>query len=284
MSKSSRHTAGVLYNLNNNRMNVICSVLAILGMMGMVGMVGCSLPEACEYDKGQTLIDGKCQDCPTKDYHFHDYYDEKEDKQKHICEEDSVAHCGANGNDCKKIKGAQGVECTDGKCIINSCEDAYDFITGEEGSKYCRPATVDKCGDDEKNCNDLPGVEKAECYHGECRIISCMADYKSADKDGIQYCMPSTAKACGGDNIESSTDCTQIDEVKAVQCVDGKCKIDSCNDGYEPVNKDETQYCMSVTVDKCGDDEKNCNALPGVQKQNVVMENVLLRSVKMITS
>ena len=245
------------------KMSKIISSGLFLPLLGMMGLIGCSLAEPCDIEHGQFLSSEGCVECPISEgYHY------ETKGEQHICVVDSVERCGMQVADCTGLENVQKAVCVKGQCGIVNCKESYEKATRANKEEYCRSAAVDKCGDDELNCNDINGVKNAKCIGGECLIMECDEAHKLAiNKEGTRYCQGKTAENCG----EKAVDCTSISGVNEAECDEsGECRILNCEDGYDLISN----QCVENEITQCGENKRNCADLvnewyPGEQYKGV---------------
>ena len=145
--------------------------------------------------------------------------DEERDEEWHLCEADTVEHCGPLRENCTSASGWKGGQCTaDKKCVAEKCADTYRLDGG-----VCKLYSM-CCGEYCAHCRDVrsnvtgntwycSGVDKtAECIE-KCPSPMIICDGLCIDPD-------TDKKFCGADekckNYESCKD--------GLSCVQGTCK------------------------------------------------------------
>ena len=108
------------------------------------------------------------------------------------------------------------------------------------------------CGATSEDCRlNICSSEKNEiCLNGNC---DCAPGSKRCEYD-ICVSMKSV-EHCG----DCEVNCLQIDGWKQGECLDGRCVLTACSDGYHAiVNEEDMMRCELDSVEKCGDQQADC--------------------------
>ena len=203
----------------------------------------CSLQEPCDRDELYS-IDGECIKCHDMiGYHINN---------DNRCVKDTDDECGDGRNDCTQIEGVERAMCSEGKCIILSCDEENGFKLKPKSDSNELQCTLsilmdaDNCGLKGYNCMQT-GVKSATCGSETqddktnyfCTLSECEPNYHLEDNPESnenpwmpKVCVRDTNEACGS----AKDNCSLKTGADEVQCIEGVCKIITCNakDGYIP--------------------------------------------------
>ena len=171
--------------------------------------------------------------------------------------------CGENCDDCTTF-GPNKV------CIIYENESFCSDGCPDSASMQCNGVCIDPqtsiayCGSSDCKihyCADsVDGWRDGSCINGKCRVSDCLNGYhfiKEVEGDG--YCELDKPNACGNDLVN----CSEIPNAKKVDCIDGKCIVYACTEGYFLYEGS----CISSDAVQCGDgnifclDHQHCNQM-----------------------
>lgn len=176
-----------------------------------------------------------------------------------ICDGCAVgAHCNVD-TDCLSSACDTGTH----KCVLN-CTPNTDDCDGDT-SVECETnllTSARNCGMCGHQC-ELPHAS-VMCVGGACQIDKCTSPWERCDTDETNGCetnLSTDAKNCGGCGME----CPEVHGT--AQCVQGKCAVDECEDGYGDCDMDASNGCeASVTdVQNCGQCGEKCSAPDGAE-------------------
>lgn len=162
------------------------------------------------------------------------------------CERDTDAACGSRAESC-----AQTEKCREGKCV-DLCDApevlCVSWANGESSYQCANPMdSLEHCGGCGNLCSTevIPHSTGVSCEAGNCRVVSCEADYHIDDN----RCVPDSVSNCGA----TGNSCHKIVEGWSDgTCENGKCKLRKCASGFEKiVSNDGTVSCRRYTNHYC---------------------------------
>jgi hypothetical protein len=168
----------------------------------------------------------------------------------------TVNDCGGCGIRCASGQSSTAV-CYRGRCRLH-CDRGYADCD-REASTGCERNVLgdaDNCGSCGRVCEEHKG-----CRHGVCDPAICQADY--ADCNG------NPGDGCETDQSRDRENCgtcgrTCLGEHALATCIDGECRVASCEASYADCNGDFNDGCevdLTSDADHCGSCESPC-ALP----------------------
>ncbi len=168
---------------------------------------------------------------------------------------DTSSDCGGCGNldsqyDCHALPGVDQVACSEGACIVNSCDPGREDCNDTD-SDGCETelGTVQDCSDCDDTCS-APPQATAGCNGSlgsyQCGIGQCnggWGDCNDAASDGCESSL-ATATDCGGcGNLDPQYDCTALPDVDETACPAGACVVNSCDAGFQNCDRDHGNGC-----------------------------------------
>ncbi len=240
----------------------------------------------CNKDKSEesdvwTCINGVCKNtCPSDTI--------KCRKRCETGDDCSPRYMCVNANEAKFIDGTEYCECL-------TCDDDNDATTGcsgvsvGESVNHCTACNV-KCNDAYELCvedDSTPELSTYKCVCGndKTEVISesgqvyCLdvekahlvkdnntwkcvdgyADLVNGWSDGCETHIYSDKRHCGK-TVEQVKDCTSLENVAAVSCIDGVCQIESCDSGYEQCGKDSAcNTNVNTSINNCRFCKNTCS-------------------------
>ncbi len=218
----------------------------------------------CEEDKGDCDGDGICSDSLV-----------------------TVANCGGCGQACTVAHGSPACEVTmaGAQCVIDVCDVARDaawadcdgsYVTGCEVNTQSNRLRCGGClpeeGGSGEDCSLKEGsqhVTATACGAGTCQIVGCSGGWGDCDgvfSNGCEANLNTNEAYCGSCNIDC-TDKIGDDDVGAVSCQAGACRVDACSGDHLDCDGSFGNGCEvdpNTNKTHCGgcNDESgtNCNA------------------------
>ena len=131
-------------------------------------------------------------------------------------------HCGACDKVCESNE-----YCLDGECQTSKCTDENACF--QHGSCLTNDPTA--CGSGCMSCTYELMAYEASCDDvGVCHVTRCQNGFHFASD--TTACVPNSPNACGSVDQADAVDCTALPDASDVQCINGKCVVGSCGDGY----------------------------------------------------
>ena len=172
-------------------------------------------------------------------YHVYD----NDELNIHICEPDSVEHCGNHELNCS-IENAEST-CTNRYCSFECHTGYHKSSTGDA----CVENTPESCGSEEINCTEKDGWKTGICVNNRCIVETCTEGYHLYQSE----CELDSSEHCG----EHDTRCNVAHADNF--CVDKECQF-TCDPDY----READGYCVSASSQSCGEPALNCSeVIPG---------------------
>lgn len=157
------------------------------------------------------------------------------------CETDLTAardHCGACGHRCEPVPHAS-VRCLDGRCEIDECEAGWGDCNGSPMDGCETPlSSPGNCGSCGADC--APGEG---CFAGRCGCEDGFADCDGDPANGCEASLgaPGSCGRCGND-------CSAQTPNAEAACINGRCAIDDCREGFENCDGNLRNGCETDTL------------------------------------
>ncbi len=183
------------------------------------------------------------------------------------CEYDTVDNCGSHNVQCSMPEHARAMNCIQGKCGIQVCEEGYVpsvllTCVKKENAIY---DTVDQCGSLEagviSRCSTFPGWIDGDCQNFRCVASQCKDGYKIAganDDISVPPCIliSDTEERCGTPETGGVYNCKTLAGWKTGSCTNNKCVASECMPGYRipsATEPDSASPCViAESVTHCG--------------------------------
>ena len=161
-------------------------------------------------------------------------------------------NCGACGTECMSVNHAMAA-CTMGKCVVGGCDFGFaDCNMNPADGCEAGLLDVNNCGGCGKVCGAVahgtPG-----CGAGVCGVGMCDALWGNCDnnpQNGCERDLSSDLMHCGA----CFKPCVIANGMPG--CIQGKCGVIGCNQGFGDCDKDASNGCESAVAT----DAKNCGA------------------------
>ncbi|MBQ9395241.1 MAG: hypothetical protein IJU23_06950 [Proteobacteria bacterium] len=192
------------------------------------------IAETCEAD--YALKKGRCI--------YMDQCDENQHLYGNKCEENDMDNCGVHGRQCKSVTGFEDGFCSkDGECVATSCQENFCNHNGVcQNGKY----NADYCGIAGK-CTQCNSDE--QCVNGACIVNFCGENKHVTGEGDDTTCEEDSLENCGS----HGNSCVK-ENVDQMACVNGKCEVQKCSDGYHP----HDGGCEKDDINNCGSHGNQC--------------------------
>jgi hypothetical protein len=147
--------------------------------------------------------------------------------------------------------------CSEGRCVLVSCEDPYVDCDGEADNGCESDLTsLDHCGMCRNECS-FPNSQ-ASCGDGTCRAVGCEEGFGNCDNDtenGCETALDSPLR-CG----DCETTCPSPSHGQPA-CNGGSCGLGDCDDGYGDCNGMPQDGCEQLlnAAAHCGACSTDCD-------------------------
>ena len=195
--------------------------------------------KACSDDNGTPkCVDSECEiDCA-------DDYDDCNDSRDDGCETylaRDVENCGECHNRCTAEEGREPYCDRNGECGSSVCDEGFGNCDADPDGEcnFDLRTDVENCGHCGGLCtvqNGTPGCEDEVCIVDSCADghDNCNTDDDDGGyADGCETNLLDDEHNCGS----CGNDCTA--DHGSATCVDGECRIQSCNPGFDNCNADD---------------------------------------------
>ncbi len=194
------------------------------------------------------------------------------------CETDTTSnrlHCSGCNQACEPAQSdwatyhIRFLHCIESECVTECNLGYLDCDPLQTGCETFPSMDPEHCGSCENDCGalDWSNVDEYSCQQGVCRLVSCESGYDDCDENEENGCEtdiyghPQLGTEASPDHCGGCNQVCNLNHTLDHLCVEGSCKVDTCDEGWADCNGSPLDGCETSTtanLNHCGDCNNRC--------------------------